>query len=66
VAVVTGGGQNIGKEISRALVRSGASVVILDRNPVTCLSSAVELQVGRAIDCGPCDVPLVCCRAAGG
>jgi NAD(P)-dependent dehydrogenase (short-subunit alcohol dehydrogenase family) len=52
VAVVTGGGQNIGQEISRALVRSGASVVIVDRNPVTCISSAAELQVGGVTDCG--------------
>ena len=45
VAVVTGGGQNIGKEIARALVRSGASVVIVDWNGATASATARELQV---------------------
>jgi len=45
VAVVTGGGQNIGKEIARAMVRSGASVVVVDWNPATATAAADELQV---------------------
>jgi S-adenosylhomocysteine hydrolase len=50
VAVVTGGGQNIGKEIARAMVRSGASVVVVDWNPATATAAADELQVCACSD----------------
>lgn len=61
VAVVTGGGQNIGKEIARALVRSGASVVIVDWNGATASATARELQVGT-LALNQCLITLKACK----
>jgi len=44
VAVVTGAGQGIGREIALALAAAGARVVILDRNPDTGAAVADEID----------------------
>jgi NAD(P)-dependent dehydrogenase (short-subunit alcohol dehydrogenase family) len=43
IAVVTGGGQGIGKAIGQALAREGAVIVVLDRNETTGRATAAEL-----------------------
>jgi len=47
VAVVTGAASGIGKEIARAFVREGASVVIADLNQAGADTVAAELSSGR-------------------
>ncbi len=47
VAVVTGAASGIGKEIARAFVREGASVVIADLNQAGADAVAAELSSGR-------------------
>lgn len=48
VAVVTGGGQGIGREIVRILAKAGAHVAIAELNPQTCKESAQEvIGLGR-------------------
>ena len=47
VAVVTGAASGIGKEIARAFVREGASVVIADLNQAGTDAVAAELSSGR-------------------
>ena len=49
VAVVTGAGSGIGKEIARLFVREGAKVVIADHNQERADEVAKELGAGRAI-----------------
>ena len=49
VAVVTGAGSGIGKEIARLFVREGARVVIADHNQERADEVAKELGAGRAI-----------------
>lgn len=44
VALVTGAGQGIGREIARTLAGAGAHVVIADRNPETAAQAATELD----------------------
>jgi NAD(P)-dependent dehydrogenase (short-subunit alcohol dehydrogenase family) len=46
-AVVTGGGQGIGKSIATAFVREGAKVLIADVNTETAMATAAELDAGR-------------------
>jgi 3-oxoacyl-[acyl-carrier protein] reductase len=48
LAVVTGGAQGIGLAISRALIREGAQVAILDRNEETARLAAAALVAGGA------------------
>ena len=43
VALVTGGGQSIGREIALALAREGAAVAVVDVNRETAESTAVEI-----------------------
>ena len=43
VAVVTGGGQGIGKHAARTLAENGARVVVADLNPDTATGAATEL-----------------------
>jgi len=56
VALVTGGGQSIGREIALSLAREGASVAVVDVNPETAQSTAAEIaalgvgSVGLAVD----------------
>ncbi len=47
VAVVTGAASGIGKEIARAFVREGATVVIADLNQASADAVAAELSAGR-------------------
>ena len=49
VAVVTGAGSGIGKEIARLFVREGAKVMIADHNQERADEVAKELGTGRAI-----------------
>lgn len=44
VALVTGGGQSIGREIALALAREGAAVAVIDVNPETAGSTAKEVS----------------------
>ena len=44
VALVTGGGQNIGLAIASALANSGCSVVIVDVNAETASTAAASLK----------------------
>lgn len=44
LAVVTGGGGSLGREIGRALRTAGAEVVVVGRNAKTCRESADELE----------------------
>jgi 3-oxoacyl-[acyl-carrier protein] reductase len=58
VALVTGGGQSIGREIALALAREGAAVTVVDVNPETAESAAREIastgvgSLGLAVDVG--------------
>src|SRR4030042_5479059 len=51
VAIVTGSGQGIGKEIALMLAKYGATLVISDVNPATAQETAAEIQTknGRSI-----------------
>lgn len=51
VAVVTGGGQGIGRETARILAHLGAAVVIAELNPVTgrATEETIRLEGGRAM-----------------
>jgi 3-oxoacyl-[acyl-carrier protein] reductase len=51
VAIVTGSGQGIGREIALALSEHGASIVISDINPTTAQETATEIQAknGKSI-----------------
>jgi 3-oxoacyl-[acyl-carrier protein] reductase len=44
VAVVTGAGRGIGKEIARSLAAQGAKVAALSRNPQSCQKAAAEIN----------------------
>ncbi len=43
VAIVTGGGQGVGRGIAHAFAKDGAAVAVVDRNPETAASTANEL-----------------------
>ena len=48
VAIVTGGGQGIGKGIALAMAKQGAKVAIAELNPKTCEEAAKEIrQLGK-------------------
>ncbi|MFQ3567512.1 MAG: glucose 1-dehydrogenase [Aggregatilineales bacterium] len=48
VAIVTGGGQGIGREIVRTLARAGADIVVAERNSQTAAEAAHEVcELGR-------------------
>jgi len=55
-ALVTGGGQSIGREIALALAREGAAVAVVDVNPETAQNTAKEIaalgvgSLGLAVD----------------
>src|SRR4030065_352323 len=51
VAIVTGSGQGIGKEIALMLAKYGAALVISDVNPATAQETAAEIQAknGKSI-----------------
>lgn len=55
VALVTGGGTGIGKEIARTLGKHGARILICSRKQEVLDATALELQ-GEGIEC----LPLVC------
>ena len=48
IAIVTGGGQGIGRAIARRLMTEGAAVAILDVNCETGESTAAELKAAAA------------------
>lgn len=57
VAIVTGGGQGLGKGIAERLTADGAQVVIFDRNAATAHAVAAELtHAGRLAVAIECDV----------
>lgn len=48
VAIVTGAGRGIGREIARTLARAGAEIVIAEMDPVTAREAASEIEgIGR-------------------
>ncbi len=49
-AVVTGGGDGIGRAVCRAFAREGANVVVADINEETALGVAQELRDGHGVD----------------
>lgn len=58
VALITGGGQGLGKEMARALAEAGASVVVASRDAQKVETVAQELQAACGRPCLglPCDV----------
>ena len=57
VAIVTGGGQGLGKGIARAFAKEGAKVVIAELNPQTCEEATKEVrQLGKECLGLVCDV----------
>jgi sorbitol-6-phosphate 2-dehydrogenase len=58
VAIVSGGGQGLGRAISQALAVAGAQVVVLDLNEETALTTAAEIAAltGRQMLGLPADV----------
>jgi len=57
VAIVTGGGTNLGKAMSHALARAGADVVLAGRTPATIEETASEVRkIGRRSITIPTDV----------
>jgi 2-hydroxycyclohexanecarboxyl-CoA dehydrogenase len=55
VAIVTGGGQGVGRGVALALAKEGAAVAVVDRNRATATSVAREL-----CDLGARSVPIEC------
>ena len=57
VAIVTGGGQGIGRGVALVLAREGADVVVVDMNPETARRTAAEVEgLGRRALAVPTDV----------
>ena len=55
-ALVTGGAGHIGRALAECLLELGASVALLDRDPLDCKQRAGELEAqGRVLAC-PCDL----------
>ena len=60
VALITGGGQGLGKAIAEAMAKEGASIVICDINPETIAAAAKEIEaLGRPCLGVLCDVSSV-------
>ena len=56
-AIVTGGGQGIGRGIALALARHGADVMVCDLNPESAAATAKEIEaLGRKSKSFPMDV----------
>lgn len=57
VAIVTGGGQGIGRGVALVLAREGADIVVVDMNPETARRTAAEVEgLGRRALAVPTDV----------
>ncbi|MGH2560244.1 MAG: SDR family NAD(P)-dependent oxidoreductase [Thermomicrobiales bacterium] len=57
VAIVTGGGQGMGRAVAHALSERGAKIAVNDRNPATAEDAAAELRLlGAAAIAVPADV----------
>lgn len=57
VAIVTGGGRGIGLGVAAALAREGAAIAILEIDPLTARSTAIEIEtIGARAVAIPCDV----------
>ncbi len=57
VAIVTGGGQGLGKVFCRAFAEAGADIVVAELNPETGSATAAEIQaLGRRASYVPTDV----------
>ena len=60
VALITGGGQGLGKSIALAMAREGANIVLCDINPHTLAEAVSELEAEGAQALGvECDVASV-------
>ena len=49
VAVVTGGGRGIGRDIALAYAREGAHVIVNDIDPQTCEATAADAGCASAV-----------------
>jgi NAD(P)-dependent dehydrogenase (short-subunit alcohol dehydrogenase family) len=57
-AVVTGGGDGIGRAVAQALALSGANVAVLDKNPQAARTTCTAVSSNGALKWWRCDVAL--------